>query len=245
MATPPQGSSSNHLHYGGGFTRKGGASSLPNGRKFKTQKRLETIVRLENAGFTVGQIAPMIMISQKRVQQIIRSTDYLNARIRITHGIIIDHESTLSQIKEQRKEILTQLLPPALQALANEIQAPAVTLMERKHKHAVITDLLDREGSFAKISRAEIKDVDHFDFEAADAQSRSLINAVRSVASPPTGKTEEIRKAIAQNVAFSQSHTLSSIDQQEALKALEEAAESGEIDPEMLEVLPTQNELKN
>ena len=226
------------LNYGGTISAKTGklGQKPVAGQQFKVRRRMETIARLENAGFTKAQISPMIGISTNRISHIMHTPEYLNIRIAITHGIVIDHEASLATIKAQRKEMLTQLLPPALQVIANELQAPATNLAERKHKAALAQDLMDREGTFAKVSRTEIKPVDVFDFERADMASQGIIAAIRNAAPP---STDHSREAVQANKEFSNSHTLSAVDQQEALNALEEAASSGEFDAELLQILPT------
>lgn len=235
MASSTQNPPSNfaHLHYGGSAnTRTGRFGPKPEaGRMFKVQKRLELMVRLENAGIGEAATAAMLCISVSRLRYIKRSPEYLTARIKITHGIIIDHDKNLAQIKEQRKEILTQMLPPALQVIANELAAPAVTLAERKHKFAVAQDVMDREGLFAKVSKTEIKPVDHFDFEEADKASAAAISAIKSIAAPPVKGILEAgpdsthsEEAVEANEAFSNSHTLSATDQERALAKLEEEA---------------------
>jgi len=217
---------SNPLHYGGVISQKTGrlGQRAGKGHQFKAKRRLENISRLENAGFTRPQIAAMVSISVNRLSHIMKSADYLIVRMAITHGIVLDGDAQLAQIKAQRKEMLTQLLPPALQALANELQAPAVTVAERKLKASIVQDYLDREGTFAKISRTEIKPVEQFDFEKADAASNSLINTIRGVALPE--QSQGALAALTANKEFSNSHTLNSIDQQLALKELEAEAES-------------------
>lgn len=211
-----------HLHYGGSINPNGSISSKPQqGRVFKRQRRIEDIIRLENAGFSPVAIGAMLCISARRVIQTKATPEYLDARVRITHGIILDRDSRLSDIKEQRKEYLTQLLPDAWQFLAKEIQTPAQTLAERKHKLALTQDLLDREGTFAKVSRTEIKPVDSFDFEKADVESMAVIQALKGVTASQVQHTTE---AIEANEKFSNSHTLSAVDQQAALDTLEEEA---------------------
>lgn len=258
MATASQNASAQplgHLHYGGSINKQTGAlGPKPQlGRTFRQQKRLELMVRLENAGIGVGAAAAMLGISVNRFNYLKKSPDYLNARLKITHGIIVDYDTQLQVVKEQRKDILTSMLPPALQVIANELNAPAVTLAERKHKASVALELMDREGTFAKVSRTEIKPVDHFEFEEADKASRSIIDAIRGAAAPVTfsersgeraarhnlatepravgaASTESTHtiEAVEANEAFSNSHTLSQTDQQLALAKLEEeAAELG------------------
>ena len=216
-----------HLHYGGSTAKSGALGAKPQqGRQYRVQKRFETIARLEGANFTPQQIAPMIGISIPRVKMILKSADYLAARLKITHGIIVDHEGSLATIKEQRREMLTQMLPTAFQVLANELMSNGVSIAERKHKVAVAQDILDREGSLAKISRAEVKPVDMFDFEKADAASAALISVVRGVAAAPTtvGGGDHTAEALAANYEFANSKTLSAVDQQSALDLLEKEA---------------------
>lgn len=204
------------------------------GTTFRKQKRLELIARLENAAIPEAAAAAMLCISVPRLKYIKRSPDYVAARIKITHGLILNQENELDLIKHQRKEMLTQMLPPALLALANELQAPATTLAERKHKVDVARDLLDREGTFAKVSRTEVKPVDQFDFEKADAESASIIAAIRGVAAPSA--SEHTSDAVEANEKFSNSHTLSQTDQQKALAKLDEEAA-------MLELMPTDGQV--
>lgn len=243
MATSPTSTTKlpNTLHYGGTQNARTAAiGPKPTaGKQFKTQKRYETIVRLENAGFSEGASAAMLCISVPRLRYLKKQPDYLIVRAKLTHGIILDWDKDLSLIREQRKEILSQALPPALLFLKEELQRPANTLAERKHKSTVVQDFLDREGSFVKISRAELKPVDHFEFERYDKASQSIIAALTSTGGPaatlsvsafnedgtpkaPFGA--HTLEAVAANEAFSNSHTLSQTDQEKALLKLEEEA---------------------
>ena len=228
----------NTLHYGGSLTKNNHLSSKPDPKIiFKDQRRFETMIRLENAGITEAAAAAMLGVSLRRLSYLKKTPEYLAARMKITYGIVLDNAAQLDLIREQRKEMLTQLLPAAFQVLANELQTKATTIAERKHQVDVARDIMDREGSFAKVSRAEIKPVDAFDFERADEASRSIINTIRGIA--PPAKPDTTEHAISTNDAFSNSHTLSQIDQQKALEALEEAAATGKYEEEFLATLPT------
>lgn len=236
-----KGKMATHLHYGGSLNpRTNALGPKPSlGVTFRKQKRFETIIRLENAGLGEQAIATMLCISVNRLRYLKKDPDYLSARIRITHGIITDHEASLSQIKEQRKEILTQSLPAALQVLANELLAPAISLAERKHKVEVARDLLDREGTFAKVSRTEVKPVESFSFEEADKASSSVIHAIRNVASaaqPQATSSSSVEDMIATAASFASGETIDASAQQAALEKLE--AEAAETAPELLEFLP-------
>jgi hypothetical protein len=214
-------STTQHLHYGGSLNSKGRLSQKPTQKtKFAQMKRMELIVRLVNAQLTHAAIAVIIGISSRRLSFLMNTSDYLQARMKITHGLIIDYEGNLENIKEQRREILTEHLPAALLVIANELQRPATTLAERKHQTAIAQDLLDREGSLAKISRAEVKPVDFFDFERADKESAEIIAAIRNN-TPTLQATDVSAEALRANKEFSNSHTLSAVDQQAALDTLD------------------------
>lgn len=217
-------SSYTHLHYGGtaAATHTKLGHKVAN-RTFKSQKRMELMVRLDNAGIPVAAQATMLGISSTRLQYLKKKPEFLKARMQITHGIIVDHDASLAQIKEQRRELLTQHMPVAFQTLVNELFSNDPSLAARKHRVAVAQDLLDREGTLAKISRAEVKPIDNWDFERQDEASNAIISVVRGVAPAPLrGQTgDTTTAAISANSEFSNSHTLSAIDQQKALDALE------------------------
>ena len=226
-----------HLYYGGSKSTKTKVLGTKPGLRvqFKTQKRFETIVRLEAAGFGESAIAAMLCISKLRLSQIRKSEEYLAARMQITHGIILDHDKKVSQIKEQRRELMTQMLPDALRIVATELTRPAVTINDRKLQTTIALELMDREGTFAKVSRTEVKPVDAFDFERADAESSLVIDAIKNV-TPSKQKSEKtsVNELIEASSAFSNSRTLSSSDQQAALAKLEEEAKK----LDLLELMP-------
>ena len=167
----------------------------PKGLQFRSVQRLELIARLENAGISEFQIATMLTISVPRLRSIKRSPDYLRARVAITHGIIIDTEGALADIKEQRKEILTQMLPPALRVIANAVTQRPTSFPERALQIRVAQDILDREGTYAKISRSEIRPVDKFDWSTAETSAREVISIVRGV-SVCAAEREASREAV-------------------------------------------------
>lgn len=237
-------SNTNHLHYGGTLSPGNYYGVGPKPAKsttFKKQKRYEDIIRLENAMFPDKAIASMLGISMNRLTFIKKNPEYLAARVKITHGIILDHDSKLADIASHRRELLTQLLPPALQHIANTLQEPALTIADKKHKTAVALEVMDREGTFAKISRTEVKPVDHFDFEGPDAASRGVIAALKSQTQPADqsedAKRTLIEEALRTSGAFQAGCTLTTEEQQKALTDLEE---NTTVAPEELAAMPVE-----
>jgi hypothetical protein len=216
-----------HLHYGGSPTANPRVPGCKpqTGRTFRQQKRLELMVQLENAAVPEHAAAAMLGISFTRLKQIKKSTDYLKTRMQLTLGIVIDHGQRLTQVKEQRKEILTQMLPQALQVIANAVQRPALSLGEQKFQVAVAQDILDREGSLAKVSKSEVRTVDKFDWNFIDSQNRSIMDVVRGSAQTRHARAAtEIQDTLNLSRDFSSSRTIDPKEQQEALEVLEKEA---------------------
>lgn len=219
MATQP----STTLHYGGSLNRKTGKlSPKPTKNKiFRTLKRYEDIVRLELAGMNEQTMAAMLVISVNRLKSIKKEPEYLRTRLKLVNGIILDSADKVADIKSQRKEILSQLLPPALLCIAETLQTKATSMAEKRHQVAVAQDLMDREGTFAKISRTAVTVDGAIDFSRTDAASADLIATLRRVASPTDNTRVVSAGVIDQNILFSHSQTISAIDQQTALNDLE------------------------
>lgn len=197
---------------------------------FRKQKRFELIARMENAGLPEAQMAPMLGLSISRLKSIKQRPEYLKARMAITLGIIIDTDASLEQIREQRKAFLVQMLPPALQVIANVVNTPPANFGEKRLQVAVAQDILDREGTYAKISRTEVKPVEHFDWETSDAAAASALSVIKGTLrvsqSEEAGEDarQRIEKIIEITSHFSAGKTPSPEAQQEALRALEEGA---------------------
>jgi hypothetical protein len=226
-----------HLHFGGSpVNTNGGLGYKPEkNRTFKVQKRLELIVQLENAAMPEAATATMLCISVPRLRTIKKSADYLKTRMRLTYGIVVDHEAKLAQVKEQRKDILTSMLPQALQVIANVINNPAPTLSEKKLQVAVAQDIMDRQGDLAKISRTEVKPVSSFDWNPLDATNQSIFDVIRGAATARFGQSSgathesQIEDTLELSKAFSESSTIDIKEQQEALELLEKFQTNGAV----------------
>lgn len=241
------------MHYGGtraatsptGLSTK--CSKLAGATTLKAQKRLEMIVRMENAGLSERQIAPMLTISVPRLRYLRKGAAYLAVRLRITHGIILDDSATLSQVKEQRREMLKEMLPDALQVIADVLKRPSQDIDSMKVKAKVALEVMDREGTFAKITRTEVKPVESFDFDTHDKEAEAIASVINGLgAGAPVGlptakgkligsvaenseaseatELDQIMDAVRINEQFSNSHTVSHVDQQAALDELEASA---------------------
>jgi hypothetical protein len=118
----------------------------------------------------------MLGITINRLRYIKKSAAYLRARMKITLGLIVDNDSELAQIKAQRREALVASLPSALRVIAEAVHMPAFTLAERKFQFEAAQDVLDREGTFTKVSRSEVSTKPGFDWSTGAAHSTQILN---------------------------------------------------------------------
>ena len=213
-----------HLHYGGSLNTKTGAQGpKPHiGRQFRHQKRLELIVRMENAGLPESAIGAMLGISVNRIRHIKKSTDYLAARMKITVGLIVDQEGSLADIREQRKEMLVQMLPAALQVIANAVNAPALSLGERRFQHDVARDILDREGTFAKVQRSEITTTPTFDWSLHEQVSTEIFAVAAAAPKEIEDSMKTVERVSATQKIIDAFRASTSLKDREAREAKEE-----------------------
>lgn len=225
-------SSNTTLHYGGSLRAssstpglsprpKAGRGRPSSNGSFQAQKRFEMIARMENAGLPEAAIAPMLGISVPRLRYLKKLPEYLIVRMRITHGIILDNDAKVAEIKEQRKELLVQMLPPALQVLANTLLTQANSYPEKKLQVTVAQDILDRSDIYTKVSRTEVKPVSFFDFEKADEESSRVLAAIKNAPALQSSVDTDTARSFSCG-----SESLTEEDQQLALSSLE--AEAGE-----------------
>jgi len=177
---------------------------------------------MENAFLPESAIAGMLSISVPRLRYLKKMPEYLIVRMRLTHGIILDEDAKIQDIKEQRKELLIQMLPPALQVLANIIQKQPSSFAETKLQAEVARDVLDRSDIYAKVSRTELKPVSFFDFEKADTDSQSVLSALQGAAALAAPDAKTIEAVINVSKEFSEgSRSLTEEEAEEAMKSLE------------------------
>lgn len=216
------------IHYGGTLNKRGRLSSRPiENRNFALLARIEKLVRLDlgiaNSGIVVpdADIARMIGRSARHVRVMRNRVEYLRMRIQIQTGIALETDASAKDIKNLRVEQFKSLLPDALRVIADELTRPATTIAERKFKASIAQDMMDREGSFTKISRSDSHIKVEHDYSTTDALASELLNTMDNSPAQNAELDADTRRVLEANSAFSNSETLSHDKQQHALDQLE------------------------
>jgi hypothetical protein len=215
------------FNYKGTLNAKGRLSSRPQkSRDFATLSNIERLVRLDLGATSTGISIPdadlgrMINRSPRYIRVMRQRVEYLKMRSAIQTGIAFDTEESIETIKNYRKAYFKESLPSALRAIVDELERPAVTPFDRKLKIDLAKDFLDREGTFPKISRTDSHVKIEHDYKEADEAASALLAAMDS----PVQRediTEETRRVLDANSAFTNSETISNEQQEKALATLE------------------------
>lgn len=209
-----------------GPTPRGRLSRKTSNGFLKTALLMEKLCRLDlaktagRAIFTDQEIARMVCRSVRYLNVLRGKKEYIKKRIELTTGISIDTEQDMEYSIQKHKAYMKMLLPDAMRGIADIIQSQPIDLAGKKLKLAASLEVLDREGSFPKISRtdAHLK-VDH-DYANTDAASRELLEALGG---SPQNTKEEVTylEALEINKKFSNSKTLMPETQEIAMETLD------------------------
>lgn len=155
-----------------------GNSSTKKGPAFtwKRYMRIERLVRLELSGHTIDEMAFHQGVSKTRISQLKSTPEYIAIRTQVATGVVSEADRNMLADIDANHALVKDMVPEALLAVRDAIldrNNPALRLKAAQ-------DLLDREGTLAKVSKSEIKTKVEFDYEQHDQVSTSLLDALRS-----------------------------------------------------------------
>lgn len=154
--------------------KNGQPSALHNGRTWKRLIRIERAVALQVSGlFTDAQIAAQIGICSVAYTTIKQTPEFKQRMIAATSGVIAQNDLAIKTDREYQAEYIREMVPTALTRLAN--------LMLSKNEPVALKatmEVLDRDGTHAKVSRTSVEVKDHKDRSATDALSVNILAVI-------------------------------------------------------------------
>jgi hypothetical protein len=207
------------------ITPKGRLSRKTSGGFFKTAILMEKLVRLDLAKaqgkslISDPEICKIIGRSPRYLSILRGKREYLQKRIEVTTGIGLENAESTEFAIQKHKQYLRMLMPDALRVIADTLQQNPIDTVGRRLRTQMALEVLDREGSFPKISRTDSHLKIEHDFSSTDGVSRELLEALGGSAQSPGGGG--IIEALEINSKFSHSETLDSEAQEAAMSTLE------------------------
>lgn len=143
-------------------TPTGNTSVKPRkGRYFRRHLRMEQAARLEASGqFSNNEIAKILNVNLCTLHQMKAQPEYLTKRAELATGVVVDLQEGLRTDADNLRREIQDMLPSALRTLRNAVQRGAVNnapINDIKVGMEAAKEIMDREGTFSKVSKSEIK----------------------------------------------------------------------------------------
>lgn len=131
------------------------------GRYFRRHLRMEQAARLEASGqFSNNEIANILNVQLCTLHQMKAQPEYLIKRAELATGVVVDLQEGLRADADNLRREIQDMLPSALRTLRNAVQRGAVNnapITDIKVGMEAAKEIMDREGTFSKVSKSEIK----------------------------------------------------------------------------------------
>ena len=227
-------------NYGGSFNKHGRISQLTGLKvQFRTEVLLDRLVRFDLAKaqgrslLSDVEIGKILNRSVRSIVMIRRKIPYLKKRVELMTGINTDHQELTETSINKHKQMLRLMLPTAMRVIYDAAQGPmdaTTTLAEKKFRVEVAKDILDREGSFPRISRTDSHVKHEHKFDDMDGISKELLDSIDvPLQEEDPALALSIQNKITASKAFTQTETLSSELMEASITALETLPVEGRI----------------
>lgn len=171
------------------------SSKINPGRTWQRHLKIERIVRLTAAGYSDTEIAFALRITAVYVSMLRRTPEYAAIRAEVNTGVISDEDTALREDIANVRAELRDMVPAALLSFRDAIYDKS----NPKLRFEAAKEILDREGTVAKVSRSEIKVKDELDYSKHDSIATDLLAALQ--ASTNTTLSDDINDSVAEFIS--------------------------------------------
>lgn len=166
----------------------GAASALHNGRTWKRLVRVEKACRLVISGqFSDADIARHIQITPAHFSLLKQTSEFKTRMMELRTGVMSQHNSDVLEDIDYQRQQMRAMVPQAL----SKLQSMMLSANEQIAFKAT-QEVLDREGTHAKVSRSVIdihKDVNH---EQTDKTANEIFAILRGAGAAPGAATQNM-----------------------------------------------------
>ncbi len=205
-------------------SRSGLSPKFRKGTRFVSVQMIRKLVQfdlatLQGAGIPDADIARIFNRSIFAIRRMRTKIEYLQFRTEATTGIPASSYAFAKSTLEQRREMLRDAVPTALRVMVDLLESKPTDTLGRRLQVEVAKEVLDREGTLAKVSKAEVHATHSHDYSPIDGVSKELIDAMGG---SPESFIEGVKEMVATNEKFSNSETITPQAQEKALAELDE-----------------------
>jgi hypothetical protein len=139
----------------------GNGPGRPRGAKgFRRYMRMEQLARLEATGnYSVLQLAAFFQVTPVTIGLMKAQPEYQRIRDSFVSGVLDTLQDDTRLLFENQLAELKDLVPASLRTLRDTLvrgNSQTASIAERKMAMQAATEVFDREGTFAKVSKSEV-----------------------------------------------------------------------------------------
>lgn len=188
----------------------------------RTVKLLRKLVQfdmanIQGAGISNEDIAKILMRSPSYIAALRSKPAYLALRTEALTGVSSGAFDFVKGSIKLRKELLQDMMPDALRVYYNVLTKKPNSVVEARMQLEVAKEVMDREGSLPKISKAVIDATYQHNYTAIDGVSKEIAEMMGAA---PQNNPEELNALVEQNKKFAHSDTLSAQEQEKLMNQL-------------------------
>lgn len=175
-----------------GTTNAGKPSAkLAGGRGWRTYLKIRMVALLEAQGYSDTEISFSLRCTPQYVRMLKNTPEYVAAKVTAATNILSQAEKDALKTLEARRQSLEDLVPDALLAIRDTLINSSNPTLRLK----AAQDLLDREGSLAKVSRTEVSIPKESDIARHNKATNDLLAALSSINAPAQKEAEKLEEA--------------------------------------------------
>lgn len=152
------------------------STKIAPGKTYKRHLKIERVVRLTAAGYTDEEIGFSLRITPVYVSMLRRTPEYIAIRSEVNTGVISEEDRMLREDITNVRAELRDMVPAALLAVRDTLYDK----LNPKLRFEAAKEILDREGTVAKVSRSEVRIKDEVDYSKHDAIATDILAALQA-----------------------------------------------------------------
>lgn len=165
----------------------GTQSAKHNGKHWRRLIRIEKAALLTSKGiFDNNQIAAFINIHPQTLIYLKQTPEFKARMISLQTGIIEQHDLSIREDEEFQAQELKAMVPVALQKLKELLLSGNQNISLK-----ALQDVLDREGTHAKVSRTAIDVKEQVNLNVVNQVAANILNVLANAPKSPTASLED------------------------------------------------------
>lgn len=167
------------------------ASAMHKGRQWRRLIRIEKAAFLTQKGiYSNDQIARFIGIHPQTLIYLKQTPEFQSRMIAMATGLVDEHDITVREDEDYQRQELKSMVPVALMKLRELAMSGNQSVALKATQ-----DILDREGTHAKVSRSQVDVKENINLNVLDQVAASIQDVLRNAPKLPSSDVEDTKES--------------------------------------------------